>query len=319
MSNSHPTVSVIIISYNTAQMTLDCLRSVKETADQVPMDIWVVDNASTDGSPAAIRAKYPGVKLLENTVNAGFGAANNQAMALAKGDYFLLLNSDAFPKAGAIDALVDFLREHPRTGAVGARLLNADGSLQRSCWRFPTPCRAWLENLGIVRIMRTHPVIGDYYQWDHRTRRDVDFVIGACMLVRREAYEQVGGFDEGFFLYAEESDWQLRMHNQGWAISFDPRAEVVHLGGASGASNSSTIRRYFFDGLDRFTRKHFGLAGLISTRLAMALGSMFRTIAYGAMLLLPNRRATAWQKTQLHWWLMVRQLTCWHRALLRNC
>ncbi|HVF09410.1 MAG TPA: glycosyltransferase family 2 protein, partial [Abditibacteriaceae bacterium] len=127
MSDQNPLISVIIVSYNTRQMTLECLRTLYASLDNRVTETWVVDNASSDGTPAAIGAEFPQVRLIENRHNVGFGAANNQAMARARGEYFLLLNSDAFPLPGAIGALVEYLQKHPRVAAVGPRLLNRDG------------------------------------------------------------------------------------------------------------------------------------------------------------------------------------------------
>ena len=120
-----------------------------------------------------------------------------------KGKFFLLINSDAFLKQGAVSAMIKYIDEHPEVGVVGPRLVNAEGALQRSCWRFPTPLRAWLEGVGISGIFPSHPVLGNYYHWQHDKERLVDFVIGACVMVRRSVYEQVGGFDEEFFMYSE--------------------------------------------------------------------------------------------------------------------
>ena len=128
---------------------LEGLRALSDALDDIPAEIWVVDNASTDGSAAAIRAQFPAVRLIENARNLGFGAANNQALCQAQGEFFLLLNSDAFLKPGALAGLVAYLRRHPRVAAVGPRLVGADGALQVSCYRFPSPSRAWYENLWI--------------------------------------------------------------------------------------------------------------------------------------------------------------------------
>jgi GT2 family glycosyltransferase len=200
------TVSVIIVSFNTRQMTLDCLRALDDAlaADGLASaaEVLVVDNGSTDGSAAAVREAFPDVVLIENQTNRGFSAANNQAIRVAKGERVLLLNSDAFPRAGAIAALMRYLDEHPRVAAVGPRLLNADGSLQPSCFRFAGPWRSVCENLLLSAAFPNSRLVGDFRAWPHDAERDdVDFVIGACMLVRRAAIEQVGVFDEAFFLY----------------------------------------------------------------------------------------------------------------------
>jgi hypothetical protein len=292
-------------------MTLDCLRALYADLGELPAEVWVVDNASTDDSAAAIRASFPRVRLIENTRNLGFGAANNQAMRQASGEFLLLLNSDAFLRPGAITALVSYLREHPRVGVVGPRLLNANGSLQLSCFRFPSPTRAWLENLWVSAALPQHPTIGDYRRWAHDTERVVDYVIGACLLVQKTVYEHVGGFDERFFMYAEEADWQRRMTHCGWQVAFTPSAQVTHLAGRSGAGERKRVRDHFFESIDFYEWKHHGPAGLVSLRLAMTIGCFLRAILWSAVAVLPGRRALACSKARLHSWLVMRQITHW--------
>jgi len=304
-------LSAIIVSYNTRKMTLDCLRALEADLAGIPSEIWVVDNASTDGSAEAIRQELPGIRVVEVKVNAGFGAANNIAMRQAGGRYFLLLNSDAFPMPGAISALVNYLETHPRAAIAGPRLLNADRSLQVSCFKFPSPARAWLENLWISAAFAHNASIGDYRFWRHDSERNVDFLIGACMLVRREVFEQTGGFDEGFFLYSEETDWQRRIRNLGWEIAFTPAAQAIHLGGASGAGDKKNINRFFMESLDRYELKHHGVLGLVSFRCAMVVGCALRAVLWGAMALLPARRSNALIKMRGHLSLTRRQATHW--------
>lgn len=313
-----PVVSTIIISYNTREMTLDCLRSLYADLGNLPNEVWVVDNASTDGSVEAIRQAFPQVLIIDNKDNKGFGAANNQAMQQAQGEFLLLLNSDAFPKPGAIQALIDYLSSQPKVGVVGPRLLNQDGSLQRSCWKFPSPARAWIENLGVAALVPNHPRFGDYSRWAHDSERLVDFVIGACLLVRRRAYEQVGGFDENFFMYSEEADWQRRMWDQGWEVAFTPTAQVTHLGGASGATDKARINRHFFESLDFYEHKHHGLSGLVALRLAMILGGLTRLVLWSLVLFgVPPKRKVARAKVRLLSWLVLRQATHWRLQLMK--
>jgi GT2 family glycosyltransferase len=279
-----PLLSVVIVSYNTRAMTLDCLRSLYDDIaglGDAQSEVFVVDNASHDGSAEAIREAFPQVQLIASNKNLGFGAANNLAMARARGEFFLLLNSDAFPLPGAIPTLLKYLQQHPNVGAVGPKLLNGDGSLQPSCWKFPAPRRAWAEALGLAALLPAHPVFGDYFRWAHDEERHVDFVVGACVLLRRAVYEQVGGFDENFFLYAEETDWMKRMEAAGWPIAFIPWAQVTHLGGASSDSKPG-VNPLFFDGQDRFVSKHFGPRGLASFRAANLLRASLRLLAFAA-------------------------------------
>jgi N-acetylglucosaminyl-diphospho-decaprenol L-rhamnosyltransferase len=312
LTASTPLLSVIVVSYNTREMTLDCLRVLYENLGNIEAQVQVVDNASSDGSATAIKAAFPAIELIENPENSGFGAANNLAMKQARGRFFLLLNSDAFVRPGAIQALVAALESLPDAAAIGPRLLNRDGSLQRSCWRFPSPGQAWIENLGVAALLRERSRWGDYRRWGHDSERAVDFVIGACLLVRREVYEKIGGFDPAFWMYAEETDWQKRMHAAGYEIWFTPSAEVEHWSGASGADNRARINEAFFDSLDTYSHKHHGTAGLLSLRLAMLVGNAVRLPLWiGLWLLRPGSRTTSRKKLHLALWLLRRQSTRW--------
>lgn len=302
MAETRPLLSVIIVSYNTREMTLDCLRTLDRALEGLDAETIVVDNDSRDGSADAIRAQCPSVRVIESPSNDGFGAANNRGMRAACGAFFLLLNSDAFPEPGSIAELIRFLRENPKAGVVGPRTLHKDGSLQISCYRFTTPLHAWQENLWLSR---------GYGDWAHDSVREIDFAIGACLLVRREVFEQVGGFDERFFMYSEEADWQRRIWKAGWKIVFVPSARVTHLGGASGAAHSDQVPTYFWESLDYYCRKHHGLAGLITIRAAMVVGCFLRAILWSVAALVPSRRELAAAKVRLHSSLVLRQAFHW--------
>ena len=284
-----PILSAIIVSYNTRQTTLDCLRALMADIRELPAEVFVVDNASRDGSAAAIRSEFPSVLMIENQRNAGFGAANNMALRMARGNHILLLNSDAFVKPGAISALLQLISRRPEVAVVGPRLTNADGSLQRSCYRFPSPLRAVYENLLLTAAFPNHSLVGDYRRWEHDFERDVDFVIGACMLVRREAFDGVGGFDEQFFLYAEEEDWCKRIADAGWKVTFTPAAEVMHLNGGSGKSQPDRVFDEFHRGAERYLRKHHGSIGLFVYRVAIVFGSLVRISVFSLSILMPGR------------------------------
>ncbi len=300
-------LSIIIISFNTRDTTLRCLRSVFAHLEGVGAEVIVVDNASADGSADAVAAEFPQVVLIRNPDNAGFGAANNLAMTRAKGDVFLLLNSDAFLSSGALPAMLKVLDDQPKVGMVGPRLLNADGSLQRSCYRFPSPGVAWREALWISAVAPAASFLGDLRKWPHDALYHPEWVVGACMMVRRSVYETVGGFDPKFFMYAEETDWQKRIRAAGWGIAFTPAAQVTHLGGASGADDKPKINTYFFSSGDYYYRKHHGSLGMHSARAAMTVGTLLRLPLWGVMwLALPKRRANLGAKMRLRMWLIWR-------------
>ncbi len=273
-------LSVVIVSYNTRDMTLQCLRALHIALNDMKAEIFVVDNASSDGSAEAIGRDFPNVNLLKNENNHGFGAANNQAIRLAQGEFVLLLNSDAFPAQSAIDRLIECARNQPRGAVFGPRLLNEDGSLQHSCYRFPSPIKSIWENLLLASTFPNHPIFGDYRNWPHDAQREVDFVIGACWLVRRTAIEEIGLFDEEFFLYSEETDWAKRFQKAGWKTFFVPEAEVTHLGGISGATQADRVFCEFHRGQERFMRKHYGQFGLTIYRLTTVMGACLRIILF---------------------------------------
>lgn len=297
-----PLLSVIIVSYNTREMTLQCLGTLAEALDGIASEVFVVDNGSNDGSVEAIRSAHSSVHVLQNSVNLGFGAANNEGLQAAAGRFILLLNSDAFPEPNAIREMLSFLQEHADAGVAGPRILNQDGSLQISCYKFPSPVHAWKENLWLSR---------GYNDWAHDEVREVEFVIGACMLVRREAFLDVGGFDEKYFMYSEEADWERRMRDRGWKVMFVPSARVTHLGGASGASEKASVTRHFFTSLDYYSRKHHGIIGLLAIRAAMIVGCSLRAVLWSIASLLPARREVAAAKVRLHSWLVFRQAFHW--------
>jgi GT2 family glycosyltransferase len=239
----------------------------------------------------------------------GFGAANNQALKVAHGELFLMLNTDAFLHQGCCQSLVDFMDCHKEAGVVGARLLNEDGTLQVSCFPFPTPFRAWIENLWIPKVLPSHWEWGDYRHWKHDEVREVDWVVGACLICRREAVQAVGGFDPRFFMYQEETDWQQRIRRSGWKIYFTPLAVATHLGGASGTRDPWTINRYFYTSMDKYGLKHHGVIGCLLVRLAIMVGILLRVPAWAlAYCLHRPSRGIAIKKIRHYLWLLDRQV-----------
>ncbi len=298
-----PLISAILVSFNTSALTLRALETLECAAGGLEVEIWVVDNGSRDDSVAAIRARFPDVNVIEAGANLGFGAANNRALARASGEYFLLLNTDAFPQADALRELLAAAERYPRAAVLAPRLLNADGSRQKSVWPFPSPLNGWVENTGLGGLVRRlAPRLSQSESPDEEG--EVPWAIGACLLVRRAVYDQIGGFDERFWMYAEEADWQKRMRQAGWEIVFVP-AVVTHLGGASGAG-STRVSVEFFRSQERYTRKHHGALGLFSSRIALMLGQFARLPFLGLSVLLKPRDSQARAKLKLARWLVRR-------------
>ena len=254
--------SIVIVSWNTRDILRDCLRSVCDDAGPVSCEIIVVDNASADDSVEMVRREFPHVRLIENVENRGFASANNQGIAVATGRYVLLLNSDTIVLDGAIAKTVAFADAHPDAAVVGCRALNADHTLQPTCFMFPSLFNMLLSSTYLYRLWPQSRLFGrEQMTWWHRDdAREVDVVTGCFMLVRREALEQVGIMDEQFFMYGEETDWCYRFKKAGWKVLFMPVAEIVHLGGQSSKRVRVEMTVQLRLSILRFIRKHHGWA-----------------------------------------------------------
>ena len=233
---SEITVSIIVISYNTREMTLDCLRSVR-AGTRRDVELIVVDNASSDGSAAAIAAEFPEAMLMAESHNHGFAQANNLAAARARGDYLLLLNPDTLVHDGAIDRLVDFAEARPQARIWGGRTLYGDGTLNASsCWRRMTLWNIFCRTAGLTGLFARSALFNAeaYGGWGRDSEAAVDIVTGCFFLIRRADWETLGGFDPAFVMYGEEADLCLRAEAElGARPRITPTAEIVHYGGAS--------------------------------------------------------------------------------------
>lgn len=227
------------------------------------VEVFLVDNASADGSAKMAQEEHPWVHLIANSDNKGFAKANNQAFALAGGRFILLLNPDTEIKPGALSTLLAFFDNHPRAGIVAPQLLNTDGTVQRSCREFPTFVGMLYELIGLSRLFPANSSYGKEFRrykmldWNHDDERQVDQPEGACLLVKREVLEKVGTLDEGFFMLFEEVDWCFRIIKAGYEIWFTPRAQVVHHYGQSIKQVKVPMILSSHRGLYRFWYKHY--------------------------------------------------------------
>ncbi len=223
-------ISIIIVNYNTKNLLRNCLNSIYKTVQYFSYEITVVDNASNDESQVMVRAEFPQVHLIENGQNRGFGAANNQALAIMQGRYALLLNTDTMLKEKAVSELFSFMETHPDAAIACGHLLNADGSKQNSIASFPS---IWTLLFNIPVLEKLFPHRYPSKRYDHKNPIEIDSGIGACLLVRKQAINEVGLFDERFFFFFEETDWALRMKTAGWKIYHVPSAHIYHFQGQS--------------------------------------------------------------------------------------
>lgn len=276
MNNTHLLdVSIIIVNYNTRQLTLDCLASVYASKTSYQYEVIVIDNASHDGSVEAIRDGYPEIQLITNRDNTGFAVANNQGMEVAKGRYILLLNSDTVVQPDTLHTMIGFMDRHPEMGASGCKVILPDGSLDKACKRgFPTPSASFYYAFGISRLFPDRPKFNQY-QLGHLSPDDeypVDCLVGAFMLVRRETIDQVGGLDETFFMYGEDIDWCYRIKEAGWGIFYYPRTYIVHYKGGSARRKPLKITYEFHRAMWVFHRKHYAKKYNLLTNTAVWMG-----------------------------------------------
>jgi GT2 family glycosyltransferase len=266
------TVSVVVVTYDSAAWIERCLASVAEH------ERIVVDNGSSDGTVALVRERFPDVRVLEGP-NVGFGAGMNAGMRVASGRYFLVLNADAWAVGDAVERLVAFAEAHPRAAVVGPRLRFPDGRLQRSARAFPTPWRLATEYLFLRKLGPRTRVFNAFYEgpFEHDRAREVDWLFGPCLLVRRAATDEVGLFDEDYFMFSEEVDWCWRFRRAGWQVWFTPDAEFVHVGGAA---HGGALHVEYLRGHLRFLAKHRGRAEAERARQLFLAAYALRAAAF---------------------------------------
>lgn len=295
-------VSIVIVNWNTLGLLRDCLKSVYEQAGTVDYEVIVIDNASTDGSVQMVKNEFKRVVLIENTENRGFAAANNQGMAVAKGRYVLLLNSDTVILDNAIAKVVSFADAHPRAAVTGCRVLNPDGTLQPTCFMFPSVLNMLLSSTYLYKLFPNSRFFGRERMtwWDRSDVRQVDVVTGCFMLVRREAIDQVGMMDERFFIYAEETDWCYRFRTKGLEVTFTPAAQIIHLGGQSTAKRPVAMIVQLRLSILKFIRKHHGQLALLIARILTAFFFAVRLPVWFARVFYPRYRREATIKMQAY-------------------
>jgi N-acetylglucosaminyl-diphospho-decaprenol L-rhamnosyltransferase len=229
-------LSVIIVNYKARELLLECLAALVPDVAPLASEIVVVDNDPGDGAPQAVAARFPAVRVIANAENVGYGRAANQGIRATSGEFVLVMNPDCEPRPGAVRTLIDFLRAHPRAAIAGPALLRPDGAIEHSARGFPDHFTFLFNRYSLLTRLFPHNRHSRRYllsDWDHRSEREVDWLSGAFLMVRRAAIDRVGGFDEAFFMFNEDVDWCRRMKLAGWVNVFVPGAQVVHHVGAS--------------------------------------------------------------------------------------
>lgn len=268
-------LSIIIVNWNTKDLLRDCLQSIYQNSPKGEFDVFVVDNASTDGSLSMIKKEFPQVELIENNKNLGFARANNQGIRESEGKYVLLLNSDTVVKKNSLNNLVDFMKNRDNVGVAGPRILKPNGNVEESCGFFPSPWAVFLTKLNrkinflgrFKSLKASHLALAE--------EKEVDWVAGACMLVRRKSFEKAGLLDEKIFMYFEDVDWCCRIKKAGWKICFTPSAEIVHISGASVKKLKKPIKPEYRKNQYYIYQKHLNKASLFFLGAMIALESFF--------------------------------------------
>ncbi|MBI2845489.1 MAG: glycosyltransferase family 2 protein [Chloroflexi bacterium] len=251
---------VVIVNYNARDLLRDCLHSLFQSQGKFSFEVVVVDNASSDGSPAMLREEFPPVKLIAAPQNLGYSRANNLGLKQQKAEYYLLLNPDTVLPPSALEGMLDFMLAHPQAGIAGPKLLLADGSLDLACRRsFPTPQVSFYRMVGLSKIFPNSPRFARYNltYLDPDKVSEVDSVVGAFMLIRREVLEEIGYLDEDFFLYGEDLDLAYRAKAKGWKVFYNPQVVVRHYKRQSTRLNPRQARYEFYRAMWLFYRKHY--------------------------------------------------------------
>ncbi|MDU8943271.1 glycosyltransferase family 2 protein [Ovoidimarina sediminis] len=308
-----PAVSIIVISFNTRDLTLDCLRSVEQETT-VPYELIVVDNASSDGSAEAIAEAFPDITLIAEDTNHGFAGAHRVAEPHANAPFLLLLNPDTVVLENAIDKLLAFAEHTPAAGIWGGRTVFPDGALNpTSVWGRATPWSTFCRTAGLATVLSGSALFNPegYGGWMRDSEREVDIVTGCFLLIRRELWDRLGGFDLSFFMYGEEADLCLRARALGASPRFTPEATIVHLGGASEPVREDKVVR-LLTAKNRLIERHTAAPWRSPEAIALRLWPLTRTLAARSLAALT--RSERWKRTADVWGAVWRRRAEWSPA-----
>lgn len=293
-------ITAAVISYNTKELLGPCVESVLEPHPRCAFEVVIVDNGSGDGTRAAAeglsgRENVAGVII--NDANLGYAAAVNQAVAASSGRYVLILNADTLVRPGALDSLLDFMASHPGTGIAAPKLVYPDGGLQVSTANEMNLWTIFLQQSLLDKLR----IFGKYFllDWDHNCVRDIPQASGAALCVRKEVFDSVGPFDEGYFMYCEDTDFQLRASGAGWKITYVPSAEIIHYLGRSSSADRQAMIIAYNRSIVRFFRKFRGALAALTAKLLTLMGAKARLIGWALLCLFPPKTKAAWAKTKM--------------------
>jgi GT2 family glycosyltransferase len=281
-----PLLSVCIVSWNTRQLLRDCLTTLVADPESRDWEVLVVDNASQDGSAEMVRQAFPGVHLIASLENLGFAGGNNLALARARGRYLVLLNSDTRVEPGALGALAAYVEQNPRVGCAGPLLLNGDGTVQLSCGLSPGLAAEAVNKLLLHKLFPFYKL----GRWNHAQTRDVGWVSGACLLVRRQVLDEVGPLDGGMFMCYEDLEWCMRMRRAGWAVCYHPFGRVTHLRGQSTRQDLARMLVVSQQSQFYLFQKHMGRGRLHALRALTVLETALRSAVWVLPAVLGRRR-----------------------------
>lgn len=310
-----PELSIIVLCANTRELVVPCLESIQRHAPSTALEVILVDNASSDGTEDAVRSRFPAVRIIRNEENIGFARANNEALRVCRGEFALLLNDDTLILEGTLDELLGVMRRHPRAGIVGCRHVNGEGATQPAAGALPGYMTQVASFYGLRRLLSARtatrlsaaPGLGKLvrrltqgyfipFERNEETKR-VGFISGACMLVRRELWEEIGLLDEEIFIYLEDVDWCRRAADAGWELYYVPTATIVHYGGQSSMKTSSGRTYHISErrirSLMYYARKHDGRSGVLAAKAIVVPALIGRLGIAAARAVADRRRGSA--------------------------
>ena len=285
-------LSIIIVNYNVKEFLQNLIHSIEKASSNLTKEIFIIDNASDDGSVEFIREKFPQIKLIANQKNLGFGKANNLGLKEASGKYLLMINPDTIVAEDTFEKMIEFFDQNKNVGLAGCKILNPDGTLQLACRRsFPGPWVSFTKVTGLSSFFPKSKIFARYNltYLDENQSYEVDAISGSFMMMRKEVYEKVGGFDEQFFMYGEDLDLCYRIQKTGYKVFYVHTTQIIHYKGESTKRSSLDETKVFYNAMHLFVKKHFSSSFLVQIilRSAIAVRSLFATLSLNKLILIP--------------------------------